>query len=246
MDTIRCDSLARYEGEIQVARKKFLNADVITRLFSSDISPRTLHLFLIYFAALGVAITEPVEGWIRRAGDRCIEIGLAELGTAFHQHARDETDHHLMHLQDVNLLTARWNARHADNISSTYFLDIPLTGGARRYCDLHGTVIKSNTPYCQLAIELEIESLSVRFGTNFIGHCVKLLGHDLFAGLSFLEHHVALDVGHTRFNEKQMDRLLSDHPGYLSSLIDAGRQALTAYEHFVRDCLALAETHTGR
>jgi hypothetical protein len=233
--------LKDYEEQIQGARDAFSASKTMRHLFNKDINKKKLHLFLIYFAGVGVAITQPVEDWIRRAGNRCSEHGLIELGEALCQHAKDEADHHCMHLQDVQLLAQRWNIEYSGTIDFKEVVSAPLPSGAQSYFDLHEDVISGNTPYQQLAIELEIESLSVRIGADFMRHCIDHLGKETLEGMSFLNHHVALDVGHARFNERQMDRLLSEHPEYLTDLVRGGRQALHSYEAFLSDCLAKAE-----
>ncbi|AEI64961.1 hypothetical protein [Corallococcus macrosporus] len=58
-------------------------------------------------------MTEPVDGWIRGAGERCIALGKTKLGQALITHARHEAGHHLMTLEDARTLARRWNTRHA-------------------------------------------------------------------------------------------------------------------------------------
>ncbi len=234
-------SLEGYERQMQAGRDAFSSSETLRYLFSNKIKKKTLHLFIIYFAGIGVRITQPVEGWIRRAGQRCSDMGLVELGSALRQHAKDEADHHYMHLQDVEILTKRWNSAYAEAINHKEIISSPLPPGAQSYYDLHEDVIKGSTPFQQLAIELEIESLSVRSGSHFIKHCIDLLGADTLQGMSFLNHHVALDVAHTRFNERHMVKLLSEHPEYLPDLVQGGRQALHCYDAFLSDCLTKAE-----
>ena len=41
-------------------------------ILSPTVDPTLLELFLVHFCAAGVHMTEPVEGWIRRAGERCV------------------------------------------------------------------------------------------------------------------------------------------------------------------------------
>ena len=66
------------------------------------------------------------------------------------------------------------------------------------------------------------------------------------AGLHFLRHHVSLDVSHTRFNKKQLNRLLDRRPEYLMDLVNTGEETLHAYGMFLDDCLHLAEIQLGR
>src|SRR5262249_10498907 len=93
--------------------------------------------------------------------------------------------------------------------------------------------------YGQLAIEFEIEMLSVAYGPKLIERCTTLLGADILEALSFLSDHVELDVGHTHFNRLQLSNMLDKNPPFLSHLVSAGAAALDAYAMFLEDCLDL-------
>jgi hypothetical protein len=92
----------------------------------------------------------------------------------------------------------------------------------------------------QLAIEYEIELLSVTYGPALLKRCGDLSGPEILDGLSFLQDHVALDVGHTHFNRLQLSRLLGERLEFLPELVSAGSAALQAYVMFLDDCLTLA------
>jgi len=185
-------------------------------------------------------MTEPVEGWIRRAGERCEGMGLTDLGRSLRQHAAHEGGHHMMMIEDTRKLVARWNARRRPLLDAEALLGQPLSPGVVGYRKLHEDVIGGPAPFGQLAIEFEIENLSVVHGAPFLQRCAGRLGADVLGGLSFLEEHVALDVGHTKFNAREMDRLLQAHPDFLDPLAAAGTAALEAYAEFLADCLAVA------
>jgi hypothetical protein len=56
--------------------------------------------------------------------------------------------------------------------------------------------------------------------------------------LTFLREHVALDVGHTRFNRRVLADLLASGRERVTVLRDVGAHALAAYAGFLEDCLA--------
>jgi hypothetical protein len=59
----------RYEPGIQAARTRFVGSPPLLT-FLDPALPRGLpEAFLICFSSAGVAMTVPVEGWIRRAGE---------------------------------------------------------------------------------------------------------------------------------------------------------------------------------
>lgn len=237
-----------YDPAIKAARQRFAASPAIRALHGSALDPELVELFLIHFSSLGVAMTEPVEDWIQRAGERCEAIGLVELGRGLRAHAQHEAGHHELMIADTHALVARWNALHAMRLDATELLKRPTTPGVRCYRELHENVIASDAPYAQLAIEYEIEMLSVTFGAELISRCAAVLGIEGDPGLSFLRDHVALDVGHTKFNEQQLEKLLEKHPDFAAPLSQAGGAALDAYAAFLGDCLqlALSETRSGQ
>ena len=122
----------------------------------------------------------------------------------------------------------------------------PATPGVVRYRELHETVIAGETPYCQLAIEYEIEMLSIAHGKALIANCVARLGKDIVHGLSFLEEHIEVDAGHTKFNAAELGRLVDRHPSFVQPLVAAGSSALDAYSMFLDDCAAGAAAFRSR
>ncbi len=221
---------------------RFWSNDQISIILASDVSPKFLEAFLIYFNALGVSMTEPVEDWIDRAGKSCESKRLTEIGQSLRLHAKHEAGHHSMMINDTKVLVDRWNSRHEPKLDVAQLLAQPVTNGVRSYINLHEDIIASDAPFGQLAIELEIEGLSVSVGPSLIEQCKKILGSEVLEGLSFLEEHIAIDVSHTHFNEKQLDKLLTQHPEYLESLVSAGEKALKSYAMFLNDCATVAKT----
>ncbi len=233
-----------YEAKIDVARKQFDNSSALSIILASDVDPKMLEAFLIYYNALGVSMTQPVEDWINRAGNNCKRIGLTELGQALCSHAKHEAGHHLMMINDTKFLVTDWNRKYEPKLDAKQMLEQPITDGVENYIKLHEDMIESETPFGQLAIELEIESLSVRVVPSLMEQFKKVLGSDILEGVSFLEDHVALDVSHTQFNKRQLDKFLTEKPDALESLVNAGEKALEAYEMFLSNCISLAKELT--
>jgi hypothetical protein len=234
-----CPLIYEYEARLAPARQRFDQHPSVAALFRESLEPDTLEAFLIYFSALGVGMTKPVEGWIRQAGQRCGEVGLSKLAKALQAHAYQEADHHLLMQADANRLVHGWNLRRQPSLSAAVLLALTPTQGVTAYRRLHEDVIAGPVPYSQLAIEFEIEMLSVAYGPRLIERCTELLGAGILDGLSFLSDHVELDVGHTHFNRLQLGSLLNENPSFLFDLVSAGSAALDAYAMFLDDCLGL-------
>jgi predicted GNAT family N-acyltransferase len=235
--------LDEYERLLAPARERFAARSGLKLLESPTIAPALMESFLLHFCAIGTRMTELVESWLHRSAERCEIIGLPELARALERHARAEAGHHLMMIADVRSLAARWNACRQPPVDAEEFLCQPPTIGALRYCQLHEENIISDRPYAQIAIEYEIEMLSLGYGERLIARCVELLGADVLSCLSFLTEHVNLDVGHTRFNARELGKLIEQDPTRLPTLVTAGTAALDAYAMFLADCAQLAERH---
>ena len=210
-------------------------------LVGSSISAPELELFFICFSARGVRMTEPVEGWIFRAGERCTAVGLERLGRALKIHATQEANHHLMMIEDTKTLVDRWNRRHNYQFDASALLDAPATPGIDAYVKLHEDVIGSQAPFCQLAIEYEIEGLSVTLGPKLMQQVERMLGKEILQGLSFLREHVEVDAGHTLFNRAELERLLLQDSTFAQQLGRVGSAALDAYAQFLTECLSWAK-----
>ncbi len=225
-----------YDPKLSPARERFAESPGIQRTFRKTLTKKEALSFLINFSAMGVEMTRPVDRWIYRAGERCKEIGMTELGDALCAHAHHEEGHHELMISDTRYLVAVWNDAGHDALDAEALISRTCTQSVADYCELHERVIKSDAPYAQLAIELEIEALSVRYGGPLVELATATLGEEIAAGLSFLSEHATLDVGHTAFNEGQLDRFLRVHPDALEPLVAAGCEALEIYARFLSDC----------
>jgi len=202
---------------------------------------QTLAISLLYYCALGTAMTEPVESWIKRAGEKCIQLGYELLGAKLINHAKGEANHHLMMLKDVDSLISWYNNGFHAALSKQQFLQQSLTPSILQYRQMHENYIASDKPYCQAAIEYEIENISTTLGPPLIVIITKTFGKDMMKNLSFLESHVSIDKKHTELNRHFMKTLLDDHPETLDELIKAGKLALDNYNQFLHDCYQLAK-----
>jgi hypothetical protein len=224
-----------YKSRVELTRSRFWQDSGLETLLAPNINPLTLEVFLIHFCSLGVALTEPVEGWLIRSSQRCTDEGMVELGRALLSHSKAESGHHLMMIRDTHAIVERWNSRHEPSLNAEQLLARPPTPGGRMYQQLHEDTIASDAPFAQIAIEFEIEQLPVKYGGRLIQRCVSLLGANIMDCLSFVDEHVTLDVGHTNFNTRQLEKVLDGHPEYVDPLVQAGSHALRAYATFLSE-----------
>lgn len=229
-----------YEGSLKNHRIQF--SDYLEP-FLSEKDPRIVMLFWIHFSYMGVGMTEPVEHWIRRAGEACKKLGFAELGTQLCKHAIHEADHHLMMIEDAKRLIVQWNALYRPTLEVEALLEKPLRECVVKYRDLHEHTITGKTPYCQIAIEYEIENLSAGYGKEIMHHTYRILGEEIKESLSFIEEHAVIDVAHTLYNQKALSNFLEAYPEAEIPLARAGAEALESYGNFLFDCYTLAKNY---
>ena len=226
-------ALTRFETAMRPHRGAFAALPAIRMLAGAAQDRDLLHLFLIHFCAFGVAMTRPVEGWIRAAGESCLDRGYRTLGEALIAHAAHEAGHHEMMIADLEALAARWNAAHDRRIDPAHLMASPPES-TDRYRRLHESLVADGIPFAQIAVEYEIEALSVTHGAPLLDAAGALAG-DGGTGLSFLR-----DAGHTAFNRRRIAALLQRHPQCLDTLVRAGADALDIYGGFLGDCLQAA------
>jgi hypothetical protein len=230
------DPLDDYERLICPARARF-DANRVFAWFSQETRVDLVELFLVHYCALGVRMTEPVEGWIGRAAERCHQAGLTAVGTALRKHALAESGHHLMMMRDLDALVTRYNTRNPSHpLDGAAFHAIRPTPGVKRYIALHESNIAGATPFGQVAIEFEIELLPLRHGEQFVRRCMTVCGPDIMPCLSFVTEHVELDVGHTKLNAHLLSEVLAADPTRLGVSVARGTEALDAYAAFLEDC----------
>jgi hypothetical protein len=229
-----------YTPHVVNARERFA-AGAAAALCDPNMDPLLLELFCIHYCSRGVQMTKPVESWIFRAGEQCERVGLPQVGKALKTHSRHEADHHLMMIDDTKQLVGFYNHRYRPSLDVSQLIGTPATTGIRAYVELHEDTIASDAPYGQMAIEYEIEGLSVSFVPGFLQQCKRLLGSAVTEKLSFLVEHMEIDTGHTKFNESQLEKLIAHDPSFASPLARAGVAALDAYGAFLAECLAAAK-----
>lgn len=233
-------AIAAYEKLMEPARERFASSVGIRGMIDPETDAKTMAAFLLHFSALSVSITEPVEGWILQAAEKCSALGLDKIAQSLFKHAKAEAGHDQYHLNDFNNLISFWNARWAPAAIPTDILVLQSSRGGERYIRLHEENIAGSTPYCQFAIEYEIELLPVQFGADFVRNCVRLLGEKIMSCLSFVTSHVEFDVGHTKFNSHFLGNLILEDPSRLAPLAAAGTAALDSFADHLSECLELA------
>ncbi|NMO18614.1 hypothetical protein HPC49_13010 [Pyxidicoccus fallax] len=231
----------QYLPHAEETRARLDTEPVVRALLSPDISPALLERFLIEWSARGAYMTEPVEGWIRGAGERCIALGEPKLGQALITHAKHEAGHHLMTIEDARVLVGRWNARYAQQLDADALVAQAPTEAMRQYRQVHDEAINGDLPLGQAAIEYEVGYLAVVLVPRILAQVKKVLGQQTLDKLTFLNEHAAVDVGHTALNERMMEEVLKTRPDVGPLLAAYGTRGLDCYLRFLADCLQASQ-----
>ncbi|WP_375755717.1 hypothetical protein [Corallococcus exercitus] len=234
-----------YLPHVQETRARLETDAVVRTLLSPDISPDLMARFLIEWSARGAYMTEPVDGWIRGAGERCIALGQEKVGRQLITHAKHEAGHHLMTIQDARVLTVRWNESHADALDADALVAQAPTAAMREYRQVHDEAITGDLPLGQAAIEYEVGYLAVVLVPRILANVRAVLGQGTLDSLTFLREHAEVDVGHTALNERMMEGLLSTHPEEGRRLAAFGSRGLDCYLRFLADCMEAARRSLG-
>ncbi|MBN9681322.1 MULTISPECIES: hypothetical protein [unclassified Corallococcus] len=230
----------QYLPHAQPTRARLETDPVVRTLLSPDITPDLMARFLIEWSARGAYMTEPVDGWIRGAGERCIALGQEKVGRQLITHAKHEAGHHLMTLQDARVLTAQWNAGHSQQLDADALVAQAPTAAMREYRQVHDEAITGDLPLGQAAIEYEVGYLAVVLVPRILARVREVLGQGTLDTLTFLREHAEVDVGHTALNERMMEGLLSTHPEEGPRLASFGSRGLDCYLRFLDDCMEAA------
>src|SRR5882672_9954851 len=121
--------IQEYEAQIAASRRHFEQHPAVRHVCHDEIDSKTFEAFLIYFNALGVGMTEPVGGWIRRAGERCGALGFFGLAKALSAHAQHEDGRHRLMEEDTSHLVRLWNDRRQPKLDAGALLALDRTAG---------------------------------------------------------------------------------------------------------------------
>ncbi len=242
LNKLGSESLNEYNKNVQSHRVKFLFSEE-NQFFTGETDCRRLQAFLLVWTGLSIEMTKGVEDWIRRAGQKCqsLSVGLDNIGGKLLKHSVHEANHDKMLVDDLEYLVKSWNEKFKGSLTSEMVRSIGNSTGTQEYVALHENVINGPKPFCQAAIEFEIERLSVYCAPWWVQNVLASLGAEYSSGMSFLEEHILLDGGHTRFNSILIQECLTVTKD-LESLVTTAKAALSAYNKFLSDCIRLSAT----
>ncbi|MCP3099570.1 hypothetical protein LZ198_11900 [Myxococcus sp. K15C18031901] len=232
----------KYVPHVAAARERLKTSPALQKLLDPKADPAFVEAFLIQYNSRGVFMTEPVDGWIRRAGEATVRAGMKEVGEKLITHAKHEEGHHLMMVEDAKGLVESWNSKNTEKLDASALLKQTPTQSMVDYRRIHEDTIAGPVPAAQVAIEYEIENLSVVFVPGLLEQAQRVCGEGVLRKMSFLKEHAELDVGHTALNEVMLNKLLEQVSDDKAEIIaKTGAEALDIYLRFLGDCIEQAQ-----
>ncbi len=223
--------LGLYEQAMEPARARLKTR--VFGLLESNKDPQFWHKFLIAYCAQGVHMTKDVPRWIAQSGDKAIQLGSKTFGEILRSHAAHEEGHHELFINDANSLIDLYRQKYNEEINQAAVPWNPPLPSVRQYRQCHEDIIQSSMPLRQVALEYEVEMLSVAIGGDLFQRIVGICGHDIIPCLTFITEHVAADVGHTKFNRILLDRILLKHGEKLDQFYKTGQHILEIYADYL-------------
>lgn len=231
-----------YQKRCELARQEFAQRPVVKEIFAEEVEPKLLELFMIHWSALSAGLTEPIPVYLERAGERCKNMGFQTMAEFFYEHEEEEDGHDNWAIEDVEKLVKSWNQENSDfPLDAKKLLDNKMSPAVKRYHKLHEGAIEGDSPWAELAIDVEIELFSATYGPILVQKWVNCMGEDSLSNISFLHKHVLADVGHSETNFEVVDTFITQHPESIDNLVETGTKALNCYADFLEDAMNYAK-----
>ena len=231
-------SFQQYQNLLVEPRVEFAN--LVNRLVSK-LKVNTLEFFLLHHCVLGRVMTEQLGGWLNEAVNKCDAFGYGELSRSLAEYREIGFKRHTLLGKDLPLLLQWINQRHHINITSPYFHKKITSEGVKKYLKLHEQVLKSKTPYRELAIQCEMERIIMVHGYTLIQLCKLRLGKVVLRNLSAFRYQMKFNQQRTIILEQIQKQFIKKHPELLDDMVEASVATLECYARYLVDCFSLAE-----
>lgn len=231
-----------YENAMVEARVAFANR--INRLLKVA-NAENLGFFLIYYAALGAALHEPMEKVMKKASKRCKKMNLMDLADAFNVQAEAESIQCHEMRDDTKTWVDWWNQKCDLNLSAKDYLRHPRMPSMQALQDLHEDVIDHQTPFAELAMAYEIQRTDVIHSFTLIKLAIFKLGLAALRRLGFVRRATKLNTARP-LNKNRLTSFLKQHPEAMVPMVEKACAVLEAYADFLEDCSRLANNEAKK
>lgn len=227
-----------YQAKCTVHRQRFDQRPAIREIFYRPLNKRLTSAFMLHWSALSAGFAAPIGSYLQRAGERCREQGYADIARFFLAHAAEEDGHDEWGRKDAHRLAARWNRENPGlALDAERLLGDNTPEVVQRYYRLHEGVIDQGWPWAELAIDVEIELLTAKYGPRLLWRALRSMGLKSLADIQFLRDHVRFDFGHTRENFRTLHQFIHRHPECTQTLTEVASEALEIYADLMQEAL---------
>ncbi|UFQ19801.1 MULTISPECIES: iron-containing redox enzyme family protein [Streptomyces] len=231
---------AQYEARAEAGRKAFADHPAVLELSSPHIDAALFLQWHYRYCLHGVHVTRDMQRVIETAGNRSRAAGHGSVGEGLVKHARGETGHDLLMVDDARSTASFLGAAGGVVLDTEDILkNAPALASAARYNVLFERLSGGDEPVCTVAALYEMEQLSAGFAVDLVVNCRRTMDDDP-ARFTFLDEHVVVDVGHIALDRRMLETALTDRPQLLDAMVEAGTEVLASYAEFVGECLELA------
>ncbi|QEV21732.1 iron-containing redox enzyme family protein [Streptomyces alboniger] len=232
--------LDQYEARAEAARKGFAEHPAVLELGSPQTDARLFLQWHYRYCLHGVHVTRDMQRVIETAGARSRDAGHDSVGEGLIKHARGETGHDRLMVDDARSTAALLGGKGGVVLDTEDILaNTPALSSAARYNALFERLSGGTEPVCTVAALYEMEQLSAGFAVDLVVNCKRTMGDDA-SRFTFLDEHVVVDVGHIALDRRMLETALTDRPPLLDAMVEAGTEVLASYAEFVGECLELA------
>ena len=231
-------SMQQYQNLLVEPRVEFAN--LVNRLMSRS-QLNTLEFFLLHHCVLGRLMTEQIGDWLNAAVNKSDALGYGELSRSLAEYRDIGFKRHELLGKDLPLLLQWINRRHQIELVSSYFHKKSVSEGVKKFLKLHEQVLKGKQPYRELAIQYEMERITMVHGYTLIQWCKLRFGKSVLRNLSAFRYQIKNNQQRTIILEQIQKQFIKKHPEVVDDMIEASVATLECYARYLVDCFDLAE-----
>lgn len=229
-----------YEPRVLAARSALENDPVIAEILSPHVSPLLLESFLIEWMARSPYMTDPIPGWVRKAGELALVLGQKRIGAALVEYTRREEENESPDGKNFRSVVRAFNERNGAQLDAVTLLSERPTVTMRAYRILHEEVLAADLSIGEVAMVYELERASSVFTLALLVAVQRVLGPEAALRLSAMRRRAPYAVERTAFLGRALAEILDQAPHAAEQLGELGAGALDIQRHFLRECVEAA------
>lgn len=229
-----------YEPCVQAARRRFEVDGGVRLLLDPTLEPALFERFLLQYACLEAQRARLAPAWLRRAGERCLELGWDSPGQELRAHGSHTAGAEQGWREELGRLVHGWNVRHLPRLDAETLLCQQPVASFTGYVRLHEEALAGPLPAGLVALALELEGLGAAWSRPLLAQARRLLGPGAAERLRFLSAYVEREPERVALHRRRLGEVLALLPQAAPALAELGAQALELYARMLHECLHAA------